>query len=205
MVADTASRAGTIIVAAIRAAFRAFRMLLIATDDGDRRRTAVLAEGGGPRANGDTNDGGDGQHRGGGDASLAAGLRGNHRSGTAKLLAASESIKALSSSSVDGSIITLLHRPSPWSMMISFCVPGSMAYACFRISGTVACTTGAFDWSPGGLMYAQATASIRDFNMMVAPCYGLAIAMVPSLGRDRVILVLIVSQTPMTEVEPVGS
>jgi hypothetical protein len=24
------------------------------------------------------------------------------------------------------------------------------------------------------LMYAQATASIRDFNMIVAPCYGLA-------------------------------
>src|SRR5262249_46674473 len=33
----------------------------------------------------------------------------------------------------------------------------------------VACTTGAFGCSPGGLMYAQATASIRDFNMIVAP------------------------------------
>jgi hypothetical protein len=29
--------------------------------------------------------------------------------------------------------------------------------------------------------------------------------MVPSLGRDRVILVLIVSQTRTTEIEPVGS
>src|SRR5262245_52966010 len=57
----------------------------------------------------------------------AHGLRGNHRSGTANLLAASGSMKALSASSVDGSIITLLHRPSPWSMMISFCVPGSVA------------------------------------------------------------------------------
>jgi hypothetical protein len=55
----------------------------------------------------------------------AHGLRGNH--GTAKFLAASGSMKALSASSVDGSIITLLHRPSPWSMMISFCVPRSMA------------------------------------------------------------------------------
>src|SRR5262249_38358561 len=33
----------------------------------------------------------------------------------------------------------------------------------------VACTTGAFGCSPGGLMYAQATTSIRDFNMIVAP------------------------------------
>src|SRR5262249_49659244 len=57
----------------------------------------------------------------------AHGLCGNHRSGTAKFLTASESMKALSASSVDGSIITLLHRPSPWSMMISFCVPGPMA------------------------------------------------------------------------------
>src|SRR5262249_61783455 len=99
----------------------------------------------------------------------AHGLRGNHRSGTAKFLAVSESMKALSASSADGSMITLLHRPSPWSMMISFCVPSSMARACFRISGTVACTTGAFGCSPGGLMYAQATASIRDFNMIVTP------------------------------------
>src|SRR3954471_13998910 len=37
------------------------------------------------------------------------------------------------------------------------------------MSGTVACTTGAFGSSPGGLMYAQATASIMDFNMIVAP------------------------------------
>jgi hypothetical protein len=51
----------------------------------------------------------------------------DHRSGTAKFLAASGSMKALSASSVDGSSITLLHRPSPWSMTISFCVPGSMA------------------------------------------------------------------------------
>jgi hypothetical protein len=49
--------------------------------------------------------------------SVTVALRGNHR-------AASGSMKALSASSVDGSIITLLHRPSPWSMMISFCVPG---------------------------------------------------------------------------------
>src|SRR5262249_15590352 len=55
------------------------------------------------------------------------GLRDNHRSGTAKFLAASGSMKALSASSVDGSIITLLHRPSPWSMTIAFCVPGSIA------------------------------------------------------------------------------
>src|SRR5262249_23699031 len=99
----------------------------------------------------------------------AHGLRGNHRSGTAKFLAVSESMKALSASSADGSMITLLHRPSPWSMMISFCVPSSMARACFRISGTVACTTGAFGCSPGGLLYPQARASMRDFNMIVAP------------------------------------